>query len=88
MEKIRLQKFFTDCGVLSRRAAEDEIRAGGFGMMLSDALCRAGALDGHPYTILATTDGFVTQDKPEPIYRTAGVDAAAMVEELRGLLGK
>ena len=28
MEPIRLQKFFTDCGVLSRRAAEDEIRAG------------------------------------------------------------
>ena len=28
MEKIRLQKFFTDCGVLSRRAAEEEIRRG------------------------------------------------------------
>lgn len=28
MEKIRLQKFFTDCGVLSRRAAEEEIVAG------------------------------------------------------------
>lgn len=28
MEKIRLQKYFTDCGVLSRRAAEDEIKAG------------------------------------------------------------
>ena len=28
MEEIRLQKFFTDCGVLSRRAAEAEIRAG------------------------------------------------------------
>lgn len=28
MEKIRLQKYFTDCGVLSRRAAEDEIIAG------------------------------------------------------------
>lgn len=28
MEKIRLQKFFTDCGVLSRRAAEEEIRQG------------------------------------------------------------
>ncbi len=27
-EKIRIQKFFTDCGVLSRRAAEEEIRAG------------------------------------------------------------
>jgi 23S rRNA pseudouridine2605 synthase len=28
MEKIRLQKFFTDCGVMSRRAAEEEIRCG------------------------------------------------------------
>lgn len=28
MEKIRLQKFFTDCGVLSRRAAEKEIEEG------------------------------------------------------------
>lgn len=28
MEKIRLQKYFTDCGVLSRRAAETEIAAG------------------------------------------------------------
>ena len=28
MEKIRIQKYFTDCGVLSRRAAEAEIAAG------------------------------------------------------------
>ncbi len=28
MEKIRLQKYFTDCGVMSRRAAEAEIAAG------------------------------------------------------------
>ncbi len=28
MEKIRLQKYFTDCGVLSRRAAEEEVKAG------------------------------------------------------------
>lgn len=28
MEKIRLQKYFTDCGILSRRAAEVEIAAG------------------------------------------------------------
>ncbi len=28
MEKIRLQKFFTECGIMSRRAAEDEIAAG------------------------------------------------------------
>ncbi len=28
MEQIRLQKYFTDCALLSRRAAEQEIRAG------------------------------------------------------------
>ena len=28
MEPIKLQKYFTDCGVLSRRAAEEEIRQG------------------------------------------------------------
>lgn len=28
MEEIRLQKLFTDCGILSRRAAEEEIKAG------------------------------------------------------------
>lgn len=28
MEPIRLQKYFTDCGVLSRRGAEEEIRRG------------------------------------------------------------
>ena len=28
MNDVRLQKFFTDCGILSRRAAEAEIRAG------------------------------------------------------------
>ena len=28
MEPVRLQKYFTDCGLLSRRAAEEEIRQG------------------------------------------------------------
>ena len=28
MEKIRLSKYFTDCGVMSRRAAEEEIKSG------------------------------------------------------------
>ena len=28
MEKIRLSKYFTDCGVMSRRAAEEEIKGG------------------------------------------------------------
>ena len=28
MEKIRLSKFFSDCGIMSRRAAEEEIKKG------------------------------------------------------------
>ena len=68
--------------------AEEELRAGGFGMMLTDALRRNGALAGHPYAILATDDSFVWQDKSEPILRTAGVDAGAMAEAIRGLLGR
>ena len=66
---------------------EEEIRAGGFGMLLSDALHRQGALAGRSYAILATDDSFVTQDKPEPILRTAGVDADAMVDEVKRLIG-
>ena len=67
--------------------AEEEIRAGGFGMMLSDSMWRKGALDGRRYAILATDDSFVSQDKPEPILRTAGVDAEAMVAEIKALIG-
>jgi 1-deoxy-D-xylulose-5-phosphate synthase len=68
--------------------AEEELRAGGFGMMLTDALRRRGVLEGHPYAILAVDDSFVAQSKPEPILRTAGVDAEAMAEEIKRLLGK
>ena len=65
---------------------EEELRAGGFGMMLTDAMRRNGSLEGHSYSILATDDSFVSQDKPEPIFRTAGVDAEAMAAEIRRLL--
>ncbi|MBR6781745.1 MAG: 1-deoxy-D-xylulose-5-phosphate synthase [Clostridia bacterium] len=65
---------------------EEEIRAGGFGMMLTDALRRNGSLAGRLFAILATDDSFVSQDKPEPILRTAGVDAEAMVSEIKKLL--
>ena len=66
---------------------EEEIRAGGFGMMLSDALIRCGGMGGRDHTIMATDDSFVTQSRPEPIYRTAGVDAEAIAAEIRRLLG-
>ncbi len=66
---------------------EEEIRAGGFGMMLSDALIRLGAMAGRDYAILATDDSFVSQSRPEPIFRTAGVDAEAIAETVRRWIG-
>ncbi len=62
--------------------AEEEIRAGGFGMMLSDALDKHPAYTPRPRRILAVEDEFVIQTKPEPIRRTAGVDAEAIVEAI------
>ena len=61
--------------------AEEEIRAGGFGMMLTDALARLSDAPTRWVRVLAVDDSFVIQDKPEPIRHTAGVDADAMVEE-------
>ena len=64
---------------------EEEIRAGGFGMMLADALSRRGAMEGRSYAILATDDHFVIQSRPEPIFRTAEVDACAVIRQIRAL---
>ncbi len=66
--------------------AEEEIRAGGFGMMLSDALGRYPDFSARGHRILAVNDSFVSQDRPEPIRRTAGVDAEAMAAAVESLL--
>ena len=66
--------------------AEEEIRAGGFGMMLADALCRRGELKDRRFDILAVDDSFVLQFVPEPVRRTAGVDAVGIAARVRKLL--
>ena len=66
--------------------AEEEIRAGGFGMMLADALFRRGELKDRRFDILAVEDSFVLQFVPEPVRHTAGVDAAGIAARVRKLL--
>ncbi len=68
--------------------AEEEIRAGGFGMMLSDALDRRPNYIPRPRRILAVEDSFVVQDKPEPIRHTAGVDAEAIASAILEMLAE
>ncbi len=63
---------------------EEEIRAGGFGMMLSDAMARKGTLPRH--AIMAIDDNFVVQTKNESVYTTAGIDAACVEKTVKALI--
>lgn len=66
--------------------AEEEIYAGGFGMMLSDELKRYPEFASRRFTILAPKDDFVIQSKDESIFKTAGVDAESIAEAVRNII--
>ena len=59
--------------------AEEEIKAGGFGMMLSETLREKGKLGGITWEIVATDDDFVIQKTDEPIYKSAKISAEDVV---------
>ncbi len=59
---------------------EEEIKNGGMGMLLSYELEKIGAMRGRQKTIIATDDSFVIRETDEPIYKTADVDAEAVVK--------
>ncbi|MEE0970384.1 MAG: transketolase C-terminal domain-containing protein, partial [Clostridia bacterium] len=59
---------------------EEEIRAGGMGMMLSDVMIRQGMMKDIEYKILAPDESFVIPEKQEHIYETAGVSARHIVQ--------
>ncbi|MBO5757474.1 MAG: hypothetical protein J6S28_07235, partial [Clostridia bacterium] len=63
---------------------EEEIRAGGFGMMLSDAMRRQGTLAEH--AIMAVDDNFVVQTKNESVYTTAGIDTKCIETTVKSLI--
>ena len=58
---------------------EEEVRAGGFGVSLSDHIRRDSRGEALREIILAPEESFVIPTSPEPLYRTAGVDAEAIV---------
>ena len=64
---------------------EEEIRAGGMGMMLSDILTRRWPekMADKKVHILAPEESFVVREKKESIYETAGVSAACVLKVLR-----
>ena len=58
---------------------EEEVRAGGMGMMLSDALSSFAIMKNKRISILATDDSFGVQEENEPIWKSVGVDREAIV---------
>ena len=64
---------------------EEEIRAGGMGMILSDVLSRehASLAENKQMIILAPEDDFVIRERNESIYATAGVSSDRILAVLR-----
>lgn len=63
---------------------EEEIRAGGMGMLLGDKLRGRPIMQNKRTCILATDDTFVRRDCDIPIWQAAGVDRAAIVRAILG----
>ncbi len=61
---------------------EEEIKAGGMGMMLSGALAKYPVMQNKEVHIFATEDTFAVQEKAEPILKTVGIDAQSIVRKL------
>lgn len=61
---------------------EEEIRAGGMGMLLSDALRRRGCLRGTESLIIALENPFDRQKKDMPHLQYYGLDAATVADKI------
>ena len=61
---------------------EEEIRAGGMGMMLSDALSTSEKMRNKQVEIMAMEEGFGIQRKNEPILASFGLDRYAIVTRI------
>lgn len=74
---ILAARLLRDLSSVSRAVfLEEGIRAGGAGMLLSDALTRAGL--GTPLTVLAIDDHFASPERPVPLREYAGITAEAV----------
>ena len=58
---------------------EEEIKAGGMGMILSETLSSYPVMNNKTVRIMALDDNFAIQDKDEPIYKTAKISAEDIV---------
>ncbi len=62
---------------------EEEIRAGGFGMLLSDEMSRKGYLQRVKYTIMAADDPFARRESGQTYLETAELCAKNIADNIR-----
>ena len=65
---------------------EEEIRAGGMGMLLSDALKRSGLRENIKVSIIATTEPFKRCGGNLSIHETHGVDATSVARNISNII--
>ncbi len=61
---------------------EEEIKAGGFGMLLSCTMRDKGYLNGIRYTVIAAENAFVTRKKGQTYIEAAGIDAHSIAAKI------
>ncbi len=83
-ERIREALSAVDCPIVT---LEEEIRAGGFGMLLWDKLAAFPEFSVRKHAIMALDDNFAEQTRDENIYKTAGVDAEHVAKTVFSLIG-
>ena len=66
---------------------EEEIRAGGMGMLLEDALVGHKEMANKTTSAMALMDSFGEQTADEPILRSVGLDAESIVAHLKSNIG-
>ncbi|MBO4212866.1 MAG: hypothetical protein J5894_02010, partial [Clostridia bacterium] len=64
---------------------EEEIRNGGMGMLLCDAMTRKGMLNGKKVAIMALDDNFAERKRDISIYREFGLSAEDVVKTVKAL---
>lgn len=78
-----IEKILSGASVKSVTFVEEEIRAGGFGMMLSDKMSEFLNQNGINYNIMAAEDAFVKLDEGQTYLSKSKLDANAIFERVK-----
>ncbi len=67
---------------------EEEIKTGGFGMLIADAIKQKGRVRGVRYDLLAASDPFVSRREGESYLSASALDAVSITAKMRSIIYK